>query len=78
VIFTAPRADPPLPAGRPVGAADVSDVQTGQGQFEWWQGLAALALLALIAEWLITHRLGLRQLGRRLRGRPLEDPLGHP
>jgi hypothetical protein len=75
---TAPRADPPLPAGRPVGAADVSDVQTGQGQFEWWQGLAALALLALIAEWLITHRLGLRQLGRRLRGRPLEDPLGHP
>jgi hypothetical protein len=53
-------------------------VQTGQGQFEWWQGLAALALLALIAEWLITHRLGLRQLGRRLRGGPMEDPLGHP
>ncbi len=60
------------PSRRPAGVAVVESARV-----EWWPIAAALALLVLVAEWLLTHRLGLRRLGQRFARRP-EDHLANP
>ena len=60
-----PRARPPPQAG-------------GEpARLEWWQIPAALALIALVIEWLASHRLGLRRLSRRLRPHAAGGAIGH-
>ncbi len=70
----APRINPPLPRGRAVTDAAAAD----PARFEWWQVPAALALLALVGEWLVVHRLGLRRLGQVIAARRKGESLGHP
>jgi hypothetical protein len=60
---TAPRANPPLPVGRPTPEGTVAE----PGRVEWWPWLAAAALAVLLVEWLVSHQLALRRLGARLR-----------
>ncbi|MDQ2809604.1 MAG: hypothetical protein M3Z04_22245, partial [Chloroflexota bacterium] len=67
-----PVAAPALPVARRAGAT----VPAEPARAEWWPFAALLALVVLVAEWLLTHRLGLRRLGQRLRRRQ-EDPLAH-
>jgi Ca-activated chloride channel homolog len=70
---TLPRQAPPLPAARPPAPQAGAE----PARLEWWQVPAALALLALVIEWLASHRLGLRRLGQRLRPRAAGGAIGH-
>ena len=67
-----PVAAPALPVARRAGTVAPAE----PARAEWWPFAALLALVVLVAEWLLTHRLGLRRLGQRLRRRT-EDPLAH-
>jgi len=67
-----PVQAPALPVARRTAAPTADPARA-----EWWPFAAVLALLALVVEWLLTHRLGLRRLGQRLRRRP-EDRLANP
>ena len=73
----APHRAPPLPAGRPAAAAATGPVAE-PARFEWWQLPAALALLALVGEWLVIHRLGLRRLIGRVWARRVGGSFGNP
>ncbi|HMA35424.1 MAG TPA: VWA domain-containing protein [Chloroflexia bacterium] len=73
---TAPRRTPALPATHLARAAAAPLAEPPR--LEWWQIPAILALLALVGEWLATHRLGLRRFGQQLGAWRGGGSVGHP
>jgi hypothetical protein len=69
-----PVATPPLPVPRRPAPGPAA---AEPPRLEWWPLAAGLALAFLVAEWLVTHRLGLRRLLAQVRRTP-EDRLARP
>jgi hypothetical protein len=61
-----------------VGTASAGDGEPGIARDEWWVPLALLALLLLLAEWLVYERDGARRLRNALRERLRRPALALP